>query len=138
VIAQGIGNRSRECNHKRKECRADAEYRHECVRIDLVRVNSLLVGETEASGFKSEYQNYLKHSDVGHEFGYNSVALGAEESRVYRNEKEVYDAGEDGAQTINHRLPRQLFQGICHNESKNSYFCQIIVILSEAKDLCGS
>ena len=101
-----------------------------------MRVNSLLVGETEASGFKSEYQNYLKHSDVGHEFGYNSVALGAEESRVYRNEKEVYDAGEDGAQTINHRLPRQLFQGICHNESKNSYFCQIIVILSKAKELC--
>ena len=67
----------------------------------------------------------LYSKTISHKLSDHAIAFRTEKSGINRNEKEIYDAGEDGAQTINHSLPCQLFQRICHNEDKNSYFCRV-------------
>ena len=123
IISESCGYRSGEGQHEGKESRTDAEYGHERVGIDLPWIHSFLVGESEAAGLQSEDQDDLQHGDIGHELSYHTVAFRSEKPGVDRDEKEVYDTGQDGAETINHGLTGQLFQWICHNDCKISYFC---------------
>jgi hypothetical protein len=83
-----------------------------------MRLYALLVGEAEASGFQTEYQHDLQYCDICHEFRNYSVTFRGEKSGIDRNEQKVDDACQNSAQTVNHGLSGQLFQGICHNRDK--------------------
>ena len=124
-IAKKVSYRPCKCYHQRKKSRTDTEDGDKGAGIDLLRIHSLLICKTEASRLKTENKNYLKDSDIRHEFRYHSIAFRCQKPGVYGNKKKVYDAGKDGAQTINDGLSCQLFQGICHNERKISYFCRV-------------
>ena len=97
VIAQSRSYRVRKGQHQCQECRSDTEYRNKGTGIDLPRIDSLLVCKTETSRFQTKHKHNLKYGDVCHELGYYAVLSRIKDTGIYRNKKEVDDAGQDGA-----------------------------------------
>ena len=109
AIAEHGCNRRGEGNHQGEESRADAEDRNERARVDLLRIDAFLICEAETSGLETKHENYLKDSDIRHELRNDTIAFRSQKPGVDRNEKEVYYAGQDSAETINDGLSGQLF-----------------------------
>ena len=109
AIAEHGCNRRGEGNHQGEESRADAEDRNERARVDLLRIDAFLICEAETSGLETKHENYLKDSDIRHELRNDTIAFRSQKPCVDRNEKEVYYAGQNSAETINDGLSGQLF-----------------------------
>ena len=121
-ITERRGDLPREEDQESQEGETDAEYRSKCIGVDRGRIHAFAVCKSETSGFQSQYENYLKDSNICHEFRYDSIAGCGQQSGVERYEKKIYDSGEYGAQAVNRRFGGELSDWICHRAAKLSIF----------------
>ena len=113
-ITERRGDLPREEHHEGQEGETDAEYRGKRIGVDRSRIHAFAVCKPKTAGFQSQHENYLKHSNICHEFRYDSIAGCGQQSGVERYEKKVYYPGQDSAEAVYRGFASKLFQRICH------------------------
>ena len=103
------GYRCGKDDHTGQKGETDSEGRGKGIGVDRYRIDAVFVGESEASGLKSQYKNNLEYGDVCHKLRDHAVTCRSKESGVERDEQEIDDSCQNCAQTVYRGLSSQLF-----------------------------
>ena len=117
-IAQRGGNNIRESDHHGQEGHVEPRHGQKGSRVNLSRILSLFVRETEATGLESQHQNHLQDGDIGKEFRDHTVLNLREHPGIYGYEKEVQHPCQDGREAVDGGFFRQLLQRCMHVDTK--------------------
>ena len=116
-IAHKRRYRADERKHQHHEQQRCESYRHQCCRVNLLRILAFLVGEAEEGGLHSVCENHHQQCRIGIYVGDDAIAStrGRQFCRVQRYKQIIKKSAYDAAKTVNGGVLSKGFE-ICHIE----------------------